>query len=623
METPRQLRNKFIMAPIKLGYCKGDGLVNDRHLSFYSERCQTIGAITVEPLYMDQGLREIPTQLGIDANDKLPGLQQLVQRIHQGGAQAIAHLNHPGRMANPKLPGNYYLSATDKPCENGGAVPQRMNIEQMATVIQLFVDAALRAEQAGFDQLELQLGHGYLLAQFLSPEVNDRSDSFGGSLKNRMRFPLQVFEAIKTAVNLPIIVRVSGSEMTSTGLELEETITLSKVLEAKGAAAIHVSAGSVCTTPPWFFQHMFIPKGKTWELAAAVQTEIKLPVIFVGQINTAADVDHLEQTYQPQYLAVGRALVADPSFIGKLLGKNPGNIRPCLACSEGCLGGVKAGKGLHCVVNPIVGEPPVPVNQTSALRSLAIIGGGLAGMEATIGLHDRGFTVDLFEKDRLGGQFNLASLPPGKKSLAKIIDYYQHEISIRKIQVNYQTVTAADLLVAHYDALIIATGSVPMVPSIAGLKDYYWTEFLNDEQLPEQEQVLIIGGGLIGLEIASKLVGQHNQVIIVDLLPELAPDMELIERTLTLKKLRSQGVRFFLETQVLHVADDQVQLAGKHNTQLTGIDKIVLTTGMQSETTLYNELKDQLPCHLIGDAQQVSKAQDAIRSAYVFARQLE
>jgi len=610
------------MAPLKLGYSNGDGLVNARHLRFYEERSFHVGAMTIEPLYMDQGLREIPAQLGIDAADKLPGLKQLVQSIHTNGAKAIAHLNHPGRMVNPKIPGNYFISATDKPCVNGGAVPVCMNSDHRQSVIKLFVESAMRAEKSGFDLLELQMGHGYLLAQFLSPEVNDRNDNYGGSLENRMRFPLEVFQAVRSAVELPIIIRLSAEEMTSMGIKLNETLTLCHKLEAAGAAALHISAGSVCTTPPWFFQHMFIPKGKTWELAALIQKQIKLPVIFVGQVNTDHDVKELTDKYRAQYVAVGRALIADPAFVGKLTGIHTGQIRPCLACSEGCLGGIKSGAGLQCVVNPTVGRDTITAKKTVLYKRIAVIGAGLAGMEAAIDLHDRGIEVELYEKDRPGGQFNLASLPPGKASLAKIVGYYQTEISRRDINIHNMAVTAPDLLDQHYDAVVVATGSVPMVPPIAGLEDFYWTEFLSDDQLPELEKVLIIGGGLIGLEVASKLVENQNQVLIVDLLPELAKDMEMIERTLTLKKLKAHDVQFFLETRIKQVDGATVYLSGAHTTQLSNIDKIVLTTGMRSETGLYEKLKDQLPCFLIGDAHRVSKAQHAIHDAYEFVQHL-
>jgi len=279
------LKNQFIFAPIKIGYSNASGTVTERHLAFYERRARYLGAVTPEPFYIDKGLKELPTQMGIDSEDKIEGLQNLVATIHKTGAKAIAHLNHPGRMANPKLPGNYFLSSTDRRCENGGARPKRMNREDMKNAINLLTKAAVRAKKAGFDLIELQFGHGYLLAQFISPYVNDRNDEFGGSFENRIRFPLQVLEAVLDVVDLPIIARISGDEMIPEGIKLPEMIALSRILEKKGVEAVHVSAGTVCSTPPWFFQHMFVPKGKTWEMAKNIKKELTIPVIFVGRIN--------------------------------------------------------------------------------------------------------------------------------------------------------------------------------------------------------------------------------------------------------------------------------------------------------------------------------------------------
>jgi 2,4-dienoyl-CoA reductase (NADPH2) len=268
------LKNQFIFAPVKTGYSDGSGIVTKKHLAFYERRAQYIGAITPEPFYLDKGLREIPTQMGIDNDDKNEGLKKLTDAIHKYDTKVIAHLSHPGRMANPKIPGNYFISSTDEPCENGGATPKRMDIDDTKKVINLFVEAALRAEKSGFDIIELQFGHGYLPAQFISPLVNNRNDEYGGVFENRIKFPFEILKAVKEVINLPVIVRISGDEMIPQGIKLPEMIEFSKILQNKGVHAIHVSAGSVCSTPPWYFQHMFIEKGKTWELAKAIKNQV-------------------------------------------------------------------------------------------------------------------------------------------------------------------------------------------------------------------------------------------------------------------------------------------------------------------------------------------------------------
>ncbi|MEJ2637161.1 MAG: FAD-dependent oxidoreductase [Calditrichia bacterium] len=616
------LRNPFIMAPIKLGYSSGSGFVNDKHAHFYMERSQFLGAITLEPMYLDPALREIPTQIGIDNDDKVPMLKKLNDELHLSGAKVIAHLNHPGRMANPKIPGNYFLSSTDKRCENGGAIPQRMSGEDMDRVVQLFKDAAIRARRADFDIIELQMGHGYLLAQFISPAVNDRIDRYGGSLENRLRFPLEVLNGIEQVVDLPIIVRISGDEMIPGGIKIQEMIELARMLKDRGIKALHISAGTVCSTPPWFFQHMFVPKGKTWELARLIRDEIEISVIYVGRINSVADVDKLKKEYDAEYIALGRALVADPHFIPKYLLDIQGKIRPCLACSEGCLGGVKSGLGLHCVVNPSVGYEEPPVQRAPERKKYAVIGGGLAGMQAALTLKTRGHEVILYEKNRLGGQFNLAYLPPNKESLKEIVEYFENEIRDDAIPVIKQEADENELLSGGYDGVVIATGAVPEIPPIEGLKEYYWAEFLLDENLPENKKIVVIGGGLVGVEIASKLIEKDNYVIIVEMLGEIANGMEMIDKTLTMQNLKMKKVPMYTAYQVRKVDGNKVFLSGDKEIVLQGVDKIVVATGMRSFAPLYDQLKGKLPVFLIGDARKVGKAQDAIRDAYVTAKDL-
>jgi len=615
-----KLRNMFIFAPIKTGYGNGSGKVNERHVAFYKRRCKYLGAVIPEPFYLDKGLREIPTQLGIDNDDKNDGLHKLVSSIHDSGAKVIAHLNHPGRMANPNIPGNYFISSTDKPCENGGATPTRMDKNNMKQVADLFAKASLRAKKANFDIIELQFGHGYLLAQFLSPFVNDRTDEYGGSFENRIRFPLEVLQAVKESVDLPIIARISGDEMIPNGIKLPEMTAFSKILEKHGAKAIHVSAGTVCSTPPWYFQHMFVPKGKTWEMAAKIKEEITIPVIFVGQINTVEDIEKIRTEFPTDYIATGRALIADPDFIGKYQGKVKGVIMPCLACAEGCLGGVKSGQGLQCLVNPQVGKETETIEKTEQPERYAVIGGGLSGMEAAIILKERGHDVDLYEKDELGGQFNLAPLTPNKRSMAKLVPYLKERLKENNVNIIFKEATKSDLT-KKYDGVIIATGSKPSVMSIPGLDKFYWADILLKENLPENKNVLIIGGGLIGVDIATGLIPGNNKITIVKRTTDFGEDMEMIAKNLSLKIMKGKETVFSDHTHIKRIDGKTVyaERNGK-DIQFNDIDIIVVSTGMKSYNPLEEELKGEMPVYVIGDARRVGNAQDAIRDGYEIAR---
>ena len=616
------LKNQFIFAPIKTGYSDGKGVITERHLDFYKRRSPYLGAVIPEPFYLDKGLRELPTQMGIDDDNKIEGLKKLVGAIHRSGTKTIAHLNHPGRMANPNIPGNYFISSTNRPCENGGATPERMSKEGMKKVVDQFVKGAVRAKKAGFDIIEMQFGHGYLTAQFVSPFVNDRADEFGGSFENRIRFPLEIMQAVMDSVNLPIIVRISGDEMIPDGIKLPEMIELSKFLEKKGVKAIHVSAGTVCSTPPWFFQHMFVPKGKTWEMAKEIKKEINIPVIFVGRINSLEDIEKLQKEYIADYIAVGRALIADPDFVGKYFTEVKGPIRPCLACVEGCLGGVKSGQGLQCLVNPEVGRENEILELSKQPKKYAVVGGGLAGMQAAITLRKGGHEVDLYEKNTLGGQFNFAHLTPNKSTMVRLVPYFIDELKNNKVNIIFNEANKSNLI-SKYDGVILATGSKPSVPAILGLDKFYWADILLEENLPENKKILIIGGGLIGVDIATALIPRNNKVIIVKRTTDFGEDMETIAKTLSLKMMKEKGTVFSDHTHVKRIEGRTVYAERNgRNIRFDDIDVIVVSTSMTSHNPLEKELVGEMPVYVIGDAKKVGNAQDAIRDGYETAKAL-
>ena len=612
------LRNQFIFAPIKLGYSE-NGKINDRHLAFYKERSQFLGAVIPEPFYLDKGLREIPTQLGIDNDDKIEGLQKLTELLHDKGSKAIAHLNHPGRMANPKIPRNYYVSSTARACESGGAVPRKLEKEEMKEISKLFADSAIRAKKSNFDIIELQFGHGYLMAQFISPAVNDRNDEYGGHFENRIKFPLKILKAVKQAVDIPVIARISGDEMTENGIKLPEMIKFSRILEENGIAALHISAGTVCSTPPWFFQHMFVPKGRTWEMAKKIKENVDVPIIAVGQINEFEDIEKINKDRMADFIAVGRAVVADPDFVRKYLGKVKGNVAPCLACAEGCLGGVKSGQGLQCLVNPAVGREKELIIKTKQPQNIAVVGGGLAGMEAAIILKKRGHKIDLYEKEKLGGQFVYAHLTPHKKSMKKLVPYFKNELKSTGVNIFFKEITDFED-VDKYDAVILATGSKPAVPKIEGLDKYYWAEILLEENLPENKNVLIIGGGLIGVDIATALIPKNNKVTIVKRTTDFGEDMEMISKKLSLAIMKKNQTVFSDHTHIKKIEGKTVYAErNKESIKFENIDLIVVSTGLRSYNPLEEKLKDKMPIYMIGDAKKVGDAQDAIKAGYQLA----
>ncbi|OPL15255.1 MAG: hypothetical protein AVO39_02345 [delta proteobacterium MLS_D] len=611
----RTLKNRTVMAPIKTAYGVLTGEVTDRHLRFFERRNRYVGAIIPEPFYLHSSLRELPVQIGMHHDDMIPGLKKLSDVIHEHGALAVAHLNHPGRMANPRIPGNRLLSASARACPTAMKEPAEMSISDIKESQELFEKAALRAREAGYDCIELQFGHGYLVAQFLSEHVNERTDDYGGTWENRMRYGIEVLERVKKAVDIPVIVRFSADEMTPDGLGLEDMMKLAVVLENQGAEALHVSSGSICETPPWYFQHMAVPKGKTWEFAARIKENVGIPVITVGQINEKDDPEPVLRKGMADAVAIGRALIADPDFVGKILGKVSDPVRPCAACLEGCIGGVRSGKGLMCVINPEVGLDGKEILPAEAIKNVAVVGGGPAGMEAALVLDQRGHKVTLYEKNSLGGLLNLSYLTPRKGSLKKIRDYLVQQTE-EKITIVRKEPDPQELIDA-FDAVVLATGSHPKPPVIPGLKQWHWAEILKEKNMPGNQKGIIVGGGFIGAEIAEILARHGNDVTIIKKTREIAPAMEPMSRNFLLKALKELDIPVITDADVVNVEGGAARIrTGSEERVMEGIDFVVYTKGMVPERSLKDLLEGKTDVYTIGDCSEIGKAIDAIHSGY-------
>lgn len=617
-----ELRNRLIMSPVKTGYGTPDGEITDKHLAFWRERSKHAAAIIPEPFFIDKRVRELPTQIGIDADDKIEQHKKLTEVIHGNGALAIANLNHPGRMANPSIPGNIWLSASEIPCPAIGKIPKAMDESDIKSVQDQFIRAAIRAEKAGYDAIEIQFGLGYLIAQFLSPLTNKREMIFGGSLFNRLKFGREIIRGIRNSVRVPVMVRISGEEMFEGGITISETIEIITHLEAEGIAAVHVASGNVCETPAWYYQHQFIPKNKNREMAARIKNAITLPVIASGQITTGKDIDEILNSGSADFVSVGRALIADPDFFGKYEGKITGNIRPCSSCLTGCLGRIKAGKGLQCEINPSVGKEDDPLIPALQKKRYAVVGGGMAGMQAAKTLLERGHKVTLFEKEALGGQFNLAYLPEGKSSLQAQIEYLKNEIKDAEI---IRARATPEILKNNYDGIVLATGSRPFIPSIEGLKEYSWAEVLYKTNIPSDKNVVIIGGGMIGTEIAATLINYGNRVTIVELTGEIATDMEAVTKKLNMKKLADNDVRILLNSRVEKVESEKVIVSDTNTGEkliLENIEVLIVSAGMRSENSLSEKLTGTDNVFTVGDAEVPGDVVSAVQSAYFTCKEL-
>ncbi len=611
-----ELRNEFIMPPIKTGYGNKEGIVTEEHLKWYELQSKYVGAIIPEPFYLEKNVRELPVQIGIDNDDKINGLTKLTNVIHNGGAKAIAHISHPGRLANPKLPGNKHISSSPIACPTYGITPEEMDSLMIENVTQLYVNAAIRAEKAGFDAVEIQFGHGYLIAQFLSPQVNRRTDEYGGSIENRMKFGLNILDRVLNEINIPVIIRISATEMVDNGFSFDDTIILLNELDKRDIAAFHVSNGTLCGSVAWYYHHMFVPRERTWEFAKKIKEKYSKPVIVVGHISKFDDVDKIKRQNYADYIAIGRALIADPEFIPKYQKLINKPVNHCLGCLDGCLFGVKKGKGLQCVVNPEINKNYNPIGKTETRKNIAVVGAGIAGMKSAIILEQKGHDVTIFEKNAPGGQFNLSYLPPKKNGLKLLVDDLKTQLKIV-----HKEPKIDDL--KDFDEIIVATGSVPIEPPFECNMSYRWADILLEPET-NNKNIVIVGGGMIGVEIAAKLNNGSNKITIIELLSDIARDMNPITKTLTLKELKNVEIK--TNSKVIKADTGTIiyeQNGHKH--EITDVDILVVSVGVKSNKQFGEKLINELPdlkVHFVGDASYVGNAMSAISSAYEVCRNI-
>jgi len=607
------------MAPLKTAYAELGGLVSERLVSFFSRRAKGgIGLIISEPLYVDRRGCEHPRQLGIDDDDKITGLRSLVTEVHGHGSLIFAHLNHAGRAANPQVSGGVPEAPSDIVCPRTGVTPEILTLDRITHIIDAFATAAFRAQKCGFDGIELQFGMGYLVSQFYSPAVNNRTDQYGGPLENRLRLAREIFKAVRTAVgpDFPISIRMSGSEKTDHGMELEDAMVLAKNCEAWGADLIHVATGSNCESLPWYFQHMALPEGVNESLAAQIKNCVTLPVMAAGRLGDPARIREVLASELVDLIAIGRGLLADPDLPLKMAEQRDDEVVLCGQCLQGCFGNVKAGKGIGCNINPGLGFGLEESGQTDIKKTVAIVGGGPAGMQAALTAWRRGHRVILFEKnDYWGGQFELAHRMPKKQRMASSLKSIIAQLERSDIEIHLgQQATAADLKQLDPDVIIIATGSHAIIPGIEGLEEPLTDVQVLTGPILAGDRMLVLGGGMIGLELAEYLATNHKQVVVIEKLDDVAQDMDPVSKKLLLNRLNSLPVEILTSTELVNFSGKTASVHSQgHTKDLGHFDQTIVTVGHTSYDPLSDYLDSETtPVMVIGDADKPARIYDAV-----------
>ncbi|MBC7325953.1 MAG: FAD-dependent oxidoreductase, partial [Moorella sp. (in: Bacteria)] len=516
------------------------------------------------------------------------------------------------------------------------------------TLVKRAGEAAEIAVEAGFDGLEIHAMHeGYLLDQFTIALFNRRTDKYGGNLRGRLTFPIEIVQEIKKRVSreFPVLLRFSiknyikdwrqgglpGEEFTEKGRDVEEALAAARILEEAGYDGFDADAGSY---DAWFWAHppLYQEHGCYLPLSRRLKEAVKVPVIVAGRMEVPGLAEEALATGKADMIAIGRGLLTDHEWANKAMAGQVNRIRPCIGCHDGCLGRGFLGRPLSCAVNPACGrEKEYGIERAGTARKVMVAGGGVAGMEAARVAALRGHRVALYEQsNQLGGHVIAAAVPEFKKDDASLLEWYKTELRELEVEINLNHAVNPDLVrEKNPDAVVIATGSTPVIPDIPGIdKDKVSTA--TDILLGKKQagnNVVILGGGLVGCETALWLARQGRKVTIIEVLDDLMRagiPIPYMNRIMLMEMLRLQGVEWRTGTSLLEVTDRGVILIDRsfHRSSLPA-ESVILAAGFKPEQGLYRALLGQVPeLYLIGDSREPRNIMGAIWDAYEVARNI-
>ncbi len=619
------LKNRYIMAPVKTAYGNLNGEVTDRHLIYYDNIAKGgVSLVILEPVSVTQSGKEHPKQLTIHLPHSVENLKKIVDTLHKNDVYACLNINHAGRAANPKATGMSPKAPSAIPCPTTGQTPDELTEEEIQDILKGFKEAVIKAKEAGFDAVEIQAGHGYLIHQFLSPRLNKREDRYG---KDKALFMREVFETVKNERgHLAVFVRISAAEFVEGGFKPEDNKVILDMAKEYGFDCVHCGLGNACDSPPWYYSHMAVPEEKQIEALKAIRKLTDLPLIAVGRMASPQKLEFFEKEGIADFVALGRPLVADPQFPKKMVESKTEDIVYCGYCLQGCLANVKNGSGLGCIVNPEIDKKPL--EKTSKPKKIAVVGGGPAGMSASITLAKLGHSVTLFEKEGyLGGQFRLAPLAPHKDSMKRPLESLIQKTEKLVDDIRLNTLFKAEMA-DNFDIVVVATGSVPQYPEVLNLHDVYHitaVDFFEGKAEVKGKRVLIIGAGMVGMEAAELLVNKGYEVVITKRTDTIANDMEMITKKLMMKRLEGKSIKIMPNTYVLSFDKNRVycKVEGK-SVYLEPFDTVIIASGMKPENSLVEELKNKsVDYYVIGDAEKPADIYNATQRGYNLAVSLK
>ncbi len=630
------LRIGRVMVPNRISFSSHltnfaeNNLPGERYIYYLAERARGgAGLIITEEQSVHPTDHSYEKLIDAYKPEVVPGYRKICRAVHEYETKIFAQLNHNGAQGD----GSYSRLPVWGPSPVADVlfreVPKEMEREDIREITEYFCRSANHVREGGFDGIELQFGHSSLLRQFLSPLSNLRHDEYGGSLENRMRFALEIIEAVRRTVgtDYTLGVRLCADEMIQGGLTLEDNREIARRLEATGN--IDFLDLSVATFYNLYLVGgtMHTPLGYTIPLAAGIKSAVNLPVFCTGRINDPVMAERVLADGQADMIGMVRAQICDPELANKAREGRLEEIRFCVADNQGCYARVAVNKGIGCIQNPSVGcektlgtgsIKPAPVK-----KRVLIVGGGPAGLRAAEVAARRGHRVTLYEKkDKPGGQVNIAALGAGREELGAVIRNEENQLKLLPVEIVLNKEVTADFVLEQKpDAVIIATGSVPKecpVPGADGPNIYnVWQVLLGEAEPGEKVLFIDYDGHHQATATAEFLADRGRKVHMLTsslfVGQDLGPTQDMY---LTRQRLLQKGVTFTTDYAVMEIKGLEVNGFNVYSNEwrtIGGFDSIVLAMGNRVEDGLYQSLKGKVKeLYRIGDCVAPRKIDMAI-----------
>ena len=651
------VKNRICMPAMHLNLCR-DFEVTDPLVEFYAERARGgAGMITVGYATVNEYSGNA-TNIGAHKDEFIPGLRRLAQAIQEGGARAVVQINHAGRYNFSEfLHGRQAVAPSAVPSRLTGETPKALTVEEINQTIQQFASAAYRVKAAGFDAVEVLCGTGYLISEFLSPLTNKRSDDYGGTFSNRMRFGLEVIRAIRSRVGkaYPILVRMNGNDFMPGGNSRADLQEFAKHLAAEGVDLLNVNVGWHEARVPQIVTS--VPRGVFAYLSRGIKEIVDIPVMAGHRINDPETAREMLSDGMCDMAAMGRSLIADAYLPQKARTGREKEIVHCIGCAQGCFDHLFERKPIECLCTPrACRESITAVPQANPQKKVLVVGGGPAGISAALTAAEAGHTVMLVEKEgRLGGQLYLAGAPSGRREFLVLVQDLLTQLAMTPVTVILnQVVDEAWIDNEKPDAVILATGAVPVSPPIpgTGLPHVCQAWEVLQNQATTGRRVVVVGGGAVGVETALFLaekgalsaeavkfllvnraedaeciydlaVHGTKKVVLMEMIDAIGKDIGRSTRWGMLQELKRMGVESKTATKALEITPSGLRVEKDNTEEEIQADTIVLAIGARPYNPLSKILEEKsIPYQVIGDAQQIGRAFEAIHQGYDAGRKI-